>query len=64
MASPRRVENPRPLTVVQWLICVIAVIGFAFDSFVLLMLPLILRPESSSLAEGHSAAPVTRIGAI
>jgi MFS family permease len=29
---------------IQWLICFIAVIGFAFDTFVLLMLPLILKP--------------------
>jgi MFS family permease len=32
------------LTPIQWLICVIAVIGFAFDTYVLLMLPLIIRP--------------------
>src|ERR1041385_3156629 len=37
------------LTGIQWLICVIAVIGFAFDSFVLLMLPLILRPAIEQL---------------
>ncbi|HEY2827797.1 MAG TPA: MFS transporter [Pirellulales bacterium] len=37
---------PAPrLTLVQWLICIIAVIGFAFDTYVLLMLPLILRPS-------------------
>lgn len=40
--------SPR-LTGVQWLICVIAVIGFAFDSYVLLMLPLILRPALEQL---------------
>ena len=32
------------LTAVQWLICIIASIGFAFDIYELLMLPLILRP--------------------
>jgi MFS family permease len=32
------------LTPIQWLICVIAVIGFAFDTYELLMLPLIIRP--------------------
>jgi nitrate/nitrite transporter NarK len=37
------------MTGIQWLICVIAVIGFAFDSFVLLMLPLILRPAIEQL---------------
>jgi hypothetical protein len=34
----------RPLTPIQWLICAIAAIGFAFDSYELLMLPLIVRP--------------------
>jgi len=35
---------PSRLTPLQWVICVIAAIGFAFDSYVLLMLPLIVRP--------------------
>ena len=42
MSMPSTVR-PR-LTMIQWLICFIAVIGFAFDTFVLLMLPLILKP--------------------
>ncbi len=33
-------EHPR-LTLVQWLVCVMAAIGFAFDIFTLLMLPLV-----------------------
>ena len=32
------------LTPIQWLICAIAAIGFAFDIYELLMLPLIVRP--------------------
>ncbi|MFN0112048.1 MAG: MFS transporter [Blastocatellia bacterium] len=36
-------ENSLRLTPVQWLICIIAVIGFAFDTYELLMLPLIVR---------------------
>ncbi len=32
------------LTPIQWLVCVIAVIGFAFDTYEILMLPLIARP--------------------
>lgn len=36
-------DSRRGLTPVQWLICVIASIGFAFDIYELLMLPLILR---------------------
>src|SRR5438094_1138444 len=37
------VSRPR-LTGVEWVICIISAIGFAFDSYVLLMLPLIVRP--------------------
>jgi MFS family permease len=37
--------SPRPrLTPIQWLICAIAAIGFAFDIYEILMLPLIVRP--------------------
>src|SRR5512146_3317485 len=44
------------LTSVQWLICVIAALGFAFDIYELLMLPLIVRP---ALLELVNAAPGT-----
>jgi MFS family permease len=46
--------NSQPLTPVQWTVCVIAAIGFAFDIYELLMLPLILRP---ALLELLGAAP-------
>src|SRR5262245_42169284 len=42
-------ESVRSMTPVQWLICIIAVIGFAFDTYELLMLPLILRPALEQL---------------
>ena len=42
------VEAPA-LTPIQWLICVIAAMGFAFDSYELLMLPLIVRPALADL---------------
>lgn len=32
------------LTILQWFVCVIAAIGFAFDTYELLMLPLIIKP--------------------
>jgi MFS family permease len=38
------------MTRVQWLICVIAAIGFAFDIYELLMLPLIVRPALMDIA--------------
>src|SRR5687767_3975216 len=37
------------LTSTQWLICIIAVIGFAFDTYELLMLPLIIRDAVTKL---------------
>jgi len=36
---------------VQWLVCIIAAIGFAFDTYVLLMNPLVLRPALSELLQ-------------
>ena len=40
---------PAALTPVQWLICFVAAMGFAFDSYELLMLPLIVRPALADL---------------
>lgn len=36
--------QPTRLTATQWLICIIAAIGFAFDTYELLMLPLVIGP--------------------
>jgi MFS family permease len=44
-----RLETAPRLTSIQWLICIIAVIGFAFDTYELLMLPLIIRPALETL---------------
>src|ERR671912_1391931 len=41
------------LTRTQWLICVIAAIGFAFDIYELLMLPLIVGPALRELLGEH-----------
>ena len=46
--------TPSRLTPIQWLICAIAAIGFAFDIYEILMLPLIVRP---ALLELTGAAP-------
>ena len=40
---------PPPITAMQWLICVMAALGFAFDSYELLMLPIIVRPALADL---------------
>jgi MFS family permease len=45
------------LTPVQWLICAIAVIGFAFDTYVLLMLPLIVAPALRELVNVAPGSP-------
>src|SRR2546425_10154323 len=43
--SADRIEpKAAPLTPLQWLICAIAALGFAFDSYVLLMVPLVIPP--------------------
>jgi MFS family permease len=45
------------LTLVQWLICATAAVGFAFDSYVLLMLPLIVRPALIELLGVPATSP-------
>ena len=50
----RPTESARGLTPTEWLICAIAAIGFAFDIYEILMLPLIVRP---ALLELTGAAP-------
>ena len=47
------------LTSVQWLICAIAALGFAFDIYELLVFPLIARP---ALAELLKVNPASKIG--
>jgi MFS family permease len=49
-----QLDSTTRLTPVQWLICAIAAIGFAFDIYEILMLPLIVRP---ALLELTGAAP-------
>jgi MFS family permease len=45
------------LTTTQWLICVIAAMGFAFDIYELLMLPLIVRPALQELVGATPGSP-------
>ena len=53
-AAPRRA--PR-LTPIQWTICAIAAIGFAFDIYEILMLPLIVRPALLELTGAVQGSP-------
>ena len=50
-------ETPARLTPLQWLIAIIAAIGFAFDSYELLMLPLIVRPALVELLHVAPTSP-------
>ena len=51
-------ETPARMTPLQWLIVIIAAIGFAFDSYELLMLPLIVRPALVDLLQQPATSPV------
>jgi MFS family permease len=48
---------PSRLTTVQWLIAIIAVIGFAFDTYTILMLPLVVRPALLELTGAVPGSP-------
>src|SRR5262245_52697327 len=45
------------MTPTQWLICIIASIGFAFDTYELLMLPLIVGPALADLLNVKPGSP-------
>src|SRR5688572_16514816 len=45
------------LTPIQWIICAIAAIGFAFDIYEILMLPLIVRPALLELTGAVPGSP-------
>ncbi|MEI6713813.1 MAG: MFS transporter [Verrucomicrobiota bacterium] len=52
-----------PLTRTQWLICTIAAIGFAFDIYELLMLPLVIKPALAVLGgSAPNGAPLLTPG--
>lgn len=50
-------SNPAPFGMTRWLICIIASIGFAFDIYELLMLPLIIRPALQDLIGASPGSP-------
>ena len=43
-------QGSRGLTPLQWLICLVASLGFAFDLYEMLVLPVVLRPALGALA--------------
>jgi MFS family permease len=50
-------QSPTGMTTTQWLICAIAAIGFAFDTYELLMLPLIVGPALGELVHARPGTP-------
>ena len=51
-------DTSRPrLTVTEWLICIMAAIGFAFDIYVILVLPLIVAPALMEMAKIKPGMP-------
>jgi MFS family permease len=58
------VSAPRALTPLQWTICATAALGFAFDTYTLLVLPLIIRPALAELlaVEPNSLAVNSWVG--
>src|SRR3984893_9057503 len=58
MADATETTPTRPrITAVQWVICVVAAIGFAFDIYALLVLPLIVRPALLELGKFKVGSP-------
>ncbi|MGE3512110.1 MAG: MFS transporter [Vicinamibacterales bacterium] len=50
-------DTPSRLTPLQWTICIIAAIGFLFDSYELLMMPLVVRPALVELLAVPPSSP-------
>ncbi len=57
MTSSAAADQPVRMTFTAWLIVVIAAIGFAFDIYELLMLPLVIRPALAELAGVRPGTP-------
>jgi MFS family permease len=57
MQTPTPAAGPARLTWIQWLICAIAAIGFAFDIYEILMLPLVVRPALLELTGAVPGSP-------
>ncbi|HUJ24318.1 MAG TPA: MFS transporter [Bryobacteraceae bacterium] len=57
MADTATAPEPSRLTAVQWAVCVTAAIGFAFDTYHLLVLPLIVRPALMEIGKLRPGTP-------
>ena len=59
--APPASPPPAPMALTAWLIVIMAAIGFAFDIYELLMLPLILGPAVQELGSSVLASAVDAI---
>ncbi|HEX8186436.1 MAG TPA: MFS transporter, partial [Blastocatellia bacterium] len=57
MSNVASAQTSSRLTAIQWLICIVACLGFAFDTYELLMLPLILPPALRELGNVQLGSP-------
>src|SRR5215470_8674086 len=57
MNTPPAIAIRQRLTGVQWVICAMAALGFAFDTYSLLVLPLIVRPALMDVAKVKPGTP-------
>jgi predicted MFS family arabinose efflux permease len=57
MSQQQSLSERQPLTGTQWVICAVAALGFAFDIYELLMLPLIVRPALLELTNTQPGTP-------
>lgn len=57
MTTPPTAEKPHRLTGIQWVICATAALGFAFDTYALLVLPLIVGPALAEIARVKPGTP-------
>ena len=57
MADTALVPQASRLTAVQWVICAISAVGFAFDTYALLILPLIIRPALLEIGKLRPGTP-------
>ena len=57
MAKDKLPEETPKLTPIQWVICAVAALGFAFDIYEILMLPLIVRPALLELGKVQLGSP-------
>ena len=57
MANDKLPEETPKLTPIQWVICAVAALGFAFDIYEILMLPLIVRPALLELGKVQLGSP-------